>query len=134
MAAEGSSINLRGKGSSFTSPSVYKIASGVANVRIDSSAIERFSTRNTPSIKRSSLGIPEGLTNEEARASLAVILNKLILSTSGPPSSSTARSVLPIKILNSEAESFELGEIDVTEGENIVLEKSFASLIGLCKC
>ncbi|XP_010426627.1 PREDICTED: histidine--tRNA ligase, cytoplasmic-like isoform X2 [Camelina sativa] len=131
MAAERSSINLRGKGSSFTSPSVYKIASSVANVRIDSSAIERFSTRNTPSIKRSSLGIPEGLTNEEARASLAVILNKLILSTSGPPSSSTARSV---KILNSEAESFELGEIDVTEGENIVLEKSFASLIGLCKC
>ncbi|XP_010501216.1 PREDICTED: histidine--tRNA ligase, cytoplasmic [Camelina sativa] len=135
MAAERSSINLGGKGSSFNSPSVYKIASGVANVRIDSSAIERFSTRNAPSIKRSSLGIPEGLTNEETRASLAVILNKLILSTSGPPSSSTARSVLPVKIsdiLNSEAENFELGEIDVTEGENIVLEKSFASLIGLC--
>ncbi|XP_010485605.1 PREDICTED: histidine--tRNA ligase, cytoplasmic [Camelina sativa] len=135
MAAERSSITLGGKGSSFTSPSVYKIASGVANVRIDSSAIERFSTRNAPSIKRSSLGIPEGLTNEETRASLAVILNKLILSTSGPPSSSTARSVLPVKILdilNSEAESFGSGEIDVTEGENIVLEKSFASLIGLC--
>ncbi|KAG7580420.1 Anticodon-binding [Arabidopsis suecica] len=135
MAAERSSITLGGKGSSFTSASVYKVASGVANVRIDSSAIERFSTRNLPSIKRSSFGIPQGLTNEETRASLAVLLNKLILSTSGPPSSSTARSVLPLKILeilNSNAESLDLGEIDVTEGENIVLEKSCASLIGLC--
>ncbi|KAL9290094.1 Histidine--tRNA ligase, cytoplasmic [Arabidopsis thaliana] len=135
MAAERSSITLGGKGSSLSSSSVYNVASGVANVRIDSSAIERFSTRNVPSIKRSSFGIPQGLTNEETRASLAVLLNKLILSTSGPPSSSTARSVLPLKIveiLNLKAESLELGEIDVTEGENIVLEKSCASLIGIC--
>ncbi|EOA29853.1 hypothetical protein CARUB_v10012946mg [Capsella rubella] len=135
MAAERSTITLGGKGSSFTCSSVYKIASGLASVRIDSSAIERFSTRNTPSVKRLSFGIPEGLTDRETRASLAVILNKLILSTSAPPSSSTPRSFLPLKILdilNSNAESFDSGEIDLTEGENTVLEKSFASLIGLC--
>ncbi|KAL1211423.1 Histidine--tRNA ligase, cytoplasmic [Cardamine amara subsp. amara] len=137
MAAERSSITIGGKGSSFSSSSVNKIASGVANVRIDSSAIERFSTRNTPSINRTSFGISDGLTNEETRASLVVLLNKLILSNSGSSSSSssTVRSVLPVKILeilNSKAENFESGEIDVTEGENVVLEKSCASLIGLC--
>ncbi|KAF8052198.1 hypothetical protein N665_1588s0010 [Sinapis alba] len=131
MAAERTTITLGGKGSSFSSSSVYKIASGVANVRIDSSAIERFSTKPLPLIKRSSFGIPEGLTNEEIRASLAVLLNKLLLSNSG-----SVRSVLPVKILeilNSKDETFELGEeVEVTEGENVVLGKSCASLVGVC--
>lgn len=136
MAAERSTITLGGKGASFSSSSVYKVASGAANVRIDSSAIERFSTKTLQSIKRSSFGIPEGLTNEEIRASLVVLLNKLLLSNSGSSSSSsTVRSVLPdkiLEILNSKAENFESGEIEVTEGENLVLEKSCASLIGIC--
>ncbi|KAL0717754.1 hypothetical protein Bca4012_067076 [Brassica carinata] len=132
MAAERTTITLGGKGSSFSSSSVYKIASGVANVRIDSSAIERFTTKPLPLIKRSSFGIPQGLlTNEETRASLAVLLNKLLLSNSG-----SVRSVLPVKILeilNSKVETFEFGgEVEVTEGENVVLEKSCASLVGVC--
>ncbi|KAG2316267.1 hypothetical protein Bca52824_019389 [Brassica carinata] len=132
MAAERTTITLGGKGSSFSSSSVYKIASGVANVRIDSSAIERFTTKPLPLIKRSSFGIPQGLlTNEETRASLAVLLNKLLLSNSG-----SVRSVLPVKILeilNSKDETFEFGgEVEVTEGENVVLEKSCASLVGVC--
>ncbi|KAJ0249785.1 Histidine--tRNA ligase [Hirschfeldia incana] len=131
MAAERTTITLGGKGSSFSSSSVYKIASGVANVRIDSSAIERFTTKPLPLIKRSSFGIPQGLTNEETRASLAVLLNKLLLSNSG-----SVRSVLPVKlleILNSKVETFDLGgEVEVTEGENVVLEKSCASLVGVC--
>ncbi|CAH8388284.1 unnamed protein product [Eruca vesicaria subsp. sativa] len=133
MAAERSTtITLGGKGSSFTSSSVHKIASGIANVQIDSSAIERFSTKPLPLIKRTSFGtIPEGLTTEEIRASLAVLLNKLLISNSG-----SVRSTLPVKILeflNSKAETFEFGEIDeVTESENAVLEKSCASLVGLC--
>lgn len=136
MAAKGSSITLGGKGSAFSSSSVYKVASGVANVVIDSSATERFSTKTLQLVKRSSFGIPEGLTNEEIRASLVVLLNKLLLSNAGSssPSSSTVRSVLPFKILeilNSKDESFEFGEVEVTEGENVVLEKSWASLIGL---
>ncbi|KAL0675595.1 hypothetical protein Bca4012_003576 [Brassica carinata] len=132
MAAERTTITLGGKGSSFSSSSVYKIASGVATVRIDSSAIERFSTKPLPLIKRASFGIPQGLTSEETRASLAVLLNKLLLSNSG-----SVRSVLPVKILeilNSKDETFELGEevVEVTEGENVVLEKSCASLVGVC--
>ncbi|KAH0933782.1 hypothetical protein HID58_010899 [Brassica napus] len=131
MAAERTTITLGGKGSSFSSSSVYKIASGVATVRIDSSAIERFSTKPLPLIKRASFGIPQGLTTEETRASLAVLLNKLLLSNSG-----SVRSALPVKILellNSKVETFELwDEIEVTEGENVVLEKSCSSLVGVC--
>ncbi|XP_013735726.2 histidine--tRNA ligase, cytoplasmic [Brassica napus] len=132
MAAERTTITLGGKGSSFSSSSVYKIASGVATVRIDSSAIERFSTKPLPLIKRTSFGIPQGLTSEETRAFLAVLLNKLLLSNSG-----SVRSVLPVKILeilNSKDETFELGDevVEVTEGENVVLEKSCASLVGVC--
>ncbi|CAN6981286.1 unnamed protein product [Brassica oleracea var. botrytis] len=132
MAAERTTITLGGKGSSFSSSSVYKIASGVATVRIDSSTIERFSTKPLPLIKRASFGIPQGLTSEETRASLAVLLNKLLLSNSG-----SVRSVLPVKILeilNSKDETFELGDevVEVTEGENVVLEKSCASLVGVC--
>ncbi|KAF8054669.1 hypothetical protein N665_1321s0015 [Sinapis alba] len=132
MAAERSIITLGGKGSSFSSSSVYKIASGFANVRIDSSATERLSTKPLPLIKRSSFGIPEGFTNEEIRASLVVLLNKLLLSNS----SGSVRSVLPVKILeilNSKDETLDFGdEVEVTEGENVVLEKSCASLVGLC--
>ncbi|KAF8054117.1 hypothetical protein N665_1347s0012 [Sinapis alba] len=132
MAAERSIITLGGKGSSFSSSSVYKIASGFANVRIDSSATERLSTKPLPLIKRSSFGIPEGFTNEEIRATLVVLLNKLLLSNS----SGSVRSVLPVKILeilNSKDETLDFGdEVEVTEGENVVLEKSCASLVGLC--
>ncbi|KAL0858155.1 hypothetical protein Bca101_063309 [Brassica carinata] len=131
MSAERRSmITVGGKGSSLSSSSVYKIASGVANVRIDSSAIERLSTRPLPLIKRSSFGIPEGLTNEEIRASLVVLLNKLLLSNSG-----SVRSVLPVKILeilNLKDETLDFGDVEVTEGENVVLEKSCASLVGIC--
>ena len=124
-------ITLGGKGSSFCSSSVYKVASGVANVRIDSSAIERLSTKPLPLIKGSSFSIPEELTNEEIRASLAVLLNKLLLANSG-----SVRSVLPVKImeiLNSKDETFEFGDVvEVTEGESVVLEKSCATLVGIC--
>ncbi|KAH0905251.1 hypothetical protein HID58_044754 [Brassica napus] len=131
MAAERRSvITLGGKGSSFSSSSVYKVASGVANVRIDSSAIERFSTKPLPLIKGSSFSIPEELTKEEIRASLAVLLNKLLLANSG-----SVRSVLPVKImeiLNSKDETFGFGDVEVTEGESVVLEKSCATLVGVC--
>ncbi|KAJ4886296.1 Class II aaRS and biotin synthetases superfamily protein [Raphanus sativus] len=137
MATERRSvITLGGKGSSFSSSSVYKVACGVADARIDSSAIERFSTKALPLIKGSSFRIPsEELTKEEIRASLVVLLNKLLLSNSGSPSSSTVRSVIPVKILeilNSKDETFGFGDVEVTEGEIVVLEKSCASLVGVC--
>ncbi|CAH8331830.1 unnamed protein product [Eruca vesicaria subsp. sativa] len=134
MAAERSMITLGGKGSSFSSSSVYKIASGASNVSIDSSAIERLSTKPLPLIKRSSFfGIlAEELTKEEKRASLVVLLNKLLLSNS----SGSVRSVLPVKILeilnSKDDETFEFGDVEVTEEESVVLEKSCASLVGIC--
>ncbi|CAH8315142.1 unnamed protein product [Eruca vesicaria subsp. sativa] len=127
-------VTLGGKGCSFSSFSVYKVACGVANVRIDSSAIERLSTKPLPLIKRSSFfGIlPEELTKEEIRASLVVLLNKLLLSNS----SGSVRSVLPVRILeilnSKDDETFELGDVEVTEEESVVLEKSCASLVGIC--
>lgn len=72
------------------------------------------------------------MTIEELRASLVVLLNKLLLVSS----SSTTCTDLPDKIsniLNSKAEeAFDLAEIDLTEGECDVLEKSCAPLIGIC--
>ncbi|CAN8258285.1 unnamed protein product [Cochlearia groenlandica] len=116
--------------SSLSSSSVHKIASCVANVRIESSAIDEGVSIETTSSKRSSFGIPKDLTKEEFRASLVVLLNKLLLSSSG--------SVLPVKILkvldDSKAdETFDFGDIvvDVNERERIVLDNSCASLIGL---
>ncbi|KAG2256137.1 hypothetical protein Bca52824_075431 [Brassica carinata] len=70
---------------------------------IDSSAIERFITKPLALIKRSSFGLSQGLTNEETRASVAVLLN-------------------------SKDETFELGgEVEVTEVDqylNIKLENT----------
>ncbi|CAN8258283.1 unnamed protein product [Cochlearia groenlandica] len=117
-------------GGTLSSSCVHKIASCVANVRIESSAIDEGVSIETTSSKRSSFGIPKDLTKEEFRASLVVLLNKLLLSSSG--------SVLPVKILkvldDSKAdETFDFGDIvvDVNERERIVLDNSCASLIGL---
>uniref|UniRef100_A0A1J3CY97 Histidine--tRNA ligase, cytoplasmic n=1 Tax=Noccaea caerulescens TaxID=107243 RepID=A0A1J3CY97_NOCCA len=134
MAAERFSISLGGKGSSLSSSSVYKVSAGVAQVRIDSSALDRLSNKNPQSPQKTSFAIPQCLTVEEVRASLAVLLNKLILSTSSS-SSSTVRTVLPVKLsesLNSKGEGFDFSEIDLSEGECTVLEKSFAPLIAIC--
>ncbi|CAH2072609.1 unnamed protein product, partial [Thlaspi arvense] len=125
-------ISLGGKGSSLSSSSVYNVSAGVSQVRIDSSALDRLSTKNPQISQKSSFAIPQCLTVEEARASLAVLLNKLLLSAS---SSSAIRTDLPVKIsesLNSKAEGFDFSEIDLTEGECTVLEKSCAPLIAIC--
>ncbi|KAG2327296.1 hypothetical protein Bca52824_010024 [Brassica carinata] len=37
-----------------------------------------------------------------------------------------------LRILNTDVETFEFGEVEVTKGENIILEKSCASLVGIC--
>ncbi|ESQ50123.1 hypothetical protein EUTSA_v10001912mg [Eutrema salsugineum] len=111
MAAE--TISLGGKGSSLSSSSVYKVSAGVS---------------------QSSFAIPQCLTIEEARASLAVLLNKLLLSASYS-SSSTVSTVLPVEIsesLNSKADGFDFSDIDLTEGECTVLEYSCAPLIAVC--
>lgn len=37
-----------------------------------------------------------------------------------------------LRVLITEVETFEFGEVDVAEGENVVLENSCASLVGIC--
>ncbi|VVB06306.1 unnamed protein product [Arabis nemorensis] len=127
METQRSWVSLGEKGSSLSSCSVYKISTRVAQVRVDSSALERLSIKN-PEIaqKKSSLTIPQDSTIEELRASLVVLLNKLLISSS---SSSTISRVLS-EILNSK--EFDMAKIELTEGEGDFLEKSCAPLIGIC--
>ncbi|XP_022993046.1 histidine--tRNA ligase, cytoplasmic-like [Cucurbita maxima] len=132
-AAELSVITLGGKGSSLASTSVYAIAHGFSLVRIDSSSLERLaSSSNNPnaaSIKHH-LFVPDYLTREEARASLVVLLNKLIISPS-----SGIRSVIPILIaetLNSNPETLQFEPLDVTPEELSVFEQSCYVLSGIC--
>lgn len=126
-------ITLGGKGSSLSSSSVYAIAHGFALVRIDSSALDRLSSSsnnpNAASIKHHLL-IPDFLTREEARASLVVLLNKLIIS-----SSSGIRSVIPVLIaetLNSKPETLQFESLDVTNEELSVFKQSCYVLNGVC--
>ncbi|XP_023536635.1 histidine--tRNA ligase, cytoplasmic-like [Cucurbita pepo subsp. pepo] len=131
--AEVSVITLGGKGSSLSSSSIHAIAHGFALVRIDSSALERLASssnnRNAASVKHQVV-IPDYLTSEEARASLVVLLNKLIIS-----SSSGIRSVIPVLIaetLNSNPETLQFESLDVTDEELSVFKQSCYVLNGVC--
>ncbi|XP_057972949.1 histidine--tRNA ligase, cytoplasmic [Malania oleifera] len=123
-------ITLGGKGCLLSSASVVAVANGLAQVRIDSSAVDRLaaSSNNRPPSVKSHISIPKLLTREEARASLVVLLNKLLLS------GSSIRPVLPVLIsetLNSDSQALCFEELNVTEEENVVLEKSSAVLDGI---
>ncbi|CAK9326093.1 unnamed protein product [Citrullus colocynthis] len=130
---EVSVITLGGKGTSLASSSVYAIAYGFALVRIDSSALDRLSSSsnnlNAASIKHQ-VFIPDFLTREEARASLVVLLNKLVIS-----GSSGIRSVIPVLIaetLNSKPETLRFQSLDVTDEELSVFKQSCYVLNGIC--
>ncbi|KAK9270715.1 hypothetical protein L1049_026298 [Liquidambar formosana] len=126
-------ITLGGKGSSLSSSSVFAIANGLAQVRIDSSVFDKLSSSSSskddlPSVKYQ-ISIPKHLTLEEARASLVVLLNKLIISDSG------VRTVLPVLIsetLNLRSQALDFEAVDVTKAELLVLEKSSSALHGIC--
>ncbi|KAJ6297195.1 hypothetical protein OIU78_022844, partial [Salix suchowensis] len=84
MAAYGDKlkiITIGGKGSALTSTSVYTIATGHAQVRIDSSALDRLTNQNrNPQKPLHSIHL---INNEasnliETRAYLTVLLNKLL--------------------------------------------------------
>ncbi|KAK4859497.1 hypothetical protein QYF36_006459 [Acer negundo] len=142
MAERGSAsvITLGGKGSSLTSSSVHAIAHGLAQVRIDSAALDRLasvcapSNQNpTPVTKYRFLKF-DTLTPQETRAFLAVLLNKLLLI----PSGSSVRTSLPVLVseaVNSQSNSWNSEEaINVTEEELVVLEGlSLPSVLsGIC--
>ncbi|XP_065880850.1 histidine--tRNA ligase, cytoplasmic [Euphorbia lathyris] len=126
-------LSLGGKGSSLSSSSAYAVATGQAQLRIDSSALDRLiSDQNPPkSLKPSQILFPSTFTSLEIRASLTFLLNKLLLFSN----STNIRAFLPNIIsicLNSKPETSSLDSIDVTEEENLVIQKSSALVYGIC--
>lgn len=89
MAEERRMVTVGGKGSSLSSSSVFDIANGLSRLSIDSSALSKVSSSsnsktsktNEPTVS-ASFSILSNLTPDEARASLVVFLNKLLLSSS----------------------------------------------------
>ncbi|KAG5030209.1 Histidine--tRNA ligase, cytoplasmic [Glycine soja] len=106
------SVTVGGKASSLSSSSVFAVATGLAHVRIDSSALDRLSkttaTETTSSQHR--ICVPDFLTLEESRAFLLVLLNNLVLSN--------APSRIPLLLsqtLNSNPPTFQFLDADVTQ-------------------
>ncbi|XP_027342291.1 histidine--tRNA ligase, cytoplasmic [Abrus precatorius] len=121
---EASSVTLGAKASSLSSSSVYAVATSRAHVRIDSSALDRLSSKTT-SFKHT-ITLPDFLTIDESRAYLLLLLNKLLLSNSN------ARIPLLIsETLNSNPHTFKFQDVDVTEDEHLVLNNSCCTLLGL---
>ncbi|XP_061344947.1 histidine--tRNA ligase, cytoplasmic [Gastrolobium bilobum] len=120
---EVSAVTLGAKASSLSSSSVYAVASGRSQVRIDSSALDRLSS--TASFKHK-IAVPDFLTLEESRAFLVVLLNRLLLCNSPG-----RIPQLIAEALNSKPQSFRFEEFDVTEAELFVLNNSCAALLGV---
>jgi histidyl-tRNA synthetase len=125
-------VTLGGKGSSLSSSSLYAISTGLASVRLDSSALDRLasssSNRRPPSVHYQ-IVLPKTLTPIESRAFLTVLLYKLLRSDS--PS---VRTFLPVRISetlnNCELhQSLEFEPIDLTEEEVLLVEKSYPSAL-----
>ncbi|XP_043695056.1 histidine--tRNA ligase, cytoplasmic [Telopea speciosissima] len=150
MAAgrEVSVVTIGGKGSSLSSLSVYAIANGLSQVRIDSAVTDKLPKEHPLSTVPLHNLKSRFLTLEESRAALVVVLNKLALSNAG------IRDVLPdsiVETLNAgfDPESLDFGsvsafldslfrlnsknpeEVGVTDGELAVLENSSAALVGI---
>ncbi|XP_044475372.1 histidine--tRNA ligase, cytoplasmic-like [Mangifera indica] len=128
MPERGSSavITLGGKGASLTSSSVYAISNSLAHVRLDSSALDRLSSsppnQNPPTVTDYQVPLLKALTLEESRASLTVLLSKLLSLQSG----SGVRAVLPVhisEILNSGGDKIASEPVEVSEDERALLEK-----------
>ncbi|BFG40493.1 hypothetical protein CerSpe_267670 [Prunus speciosa] len=120
--AELSVITVGGKGSSLSSSSVYAIANGLAQLRIDSSALNRLPSSSSSPLNTHNLGslLPSLPTVEEYRASLVVLLSKL-LSLSGSPN---IRTVLPVKIAEAlNSPDLKVESLDLTDEEALALEK-----------
>ncbi|KAL6996125.1 histidine--tRNA ligase [Sarracenia purpurea var. burkii] len=144
MAADGheeSVITVGGKGTSLSSSSVFAVANGLAQLRIDSSALDRLSNNKNkqhqqpPPAAKFKFSLLKDLSPQESRASLLLALNKLLLSG---VSSSGIRPTLPLLISDTlnylaDQHNFDFDQVfDVTEEEELVLEKSLFVLDGIC--
>ncbi|CAM8980192.1 unnamed protein product [Rhodiola kirilowii] len=132
MAEKSYVVTIGGKGSSLTASSLYAVASGHAQVRIDSSADKLSSSKRTPhpSATTPFSILPDGLCREESRAALLVSLNKLVVSGASGVTPGLLNKI--VEILNENSEKCDVGVLDVTEGELSVLSNCAAALIGMC--
>lgn len=135
-SAKVSVVTIGGKGSSLSSSSVYAIANGLAQVRIDSSVLDRLASSSSPSqpspLTRHQITLPGFLSPEESRASYVVVLNKL-LHLAG---SRGIRPLLPVRIaeaLNSTLGTIGFDSLDLTAEEVQSLEalKLSSTLYGI---
>ncbi|XP_047980730.1 histidine--tRNA ligase, cytoplasmic-like [Salvia hispanica] len=127
MAAGRRTVTLGGKGSSLTSSSVFDVASGLARVTIDSSALSRRSSTSTSSAAKFSFTIPDYFTAKEARASVILLLNKLLLSSS----SSTFACAHLVEILESSALGLDYTLDNVASDELATVDYSAAAIAGV---
>lgn len=148
---EGTVITVGGKGASLSSHSVFAVANNLAQVRIDSSSLDRLSNQKhnknqqPPPPAKFTFSLLKNLSPQEARASLLLLLNKLLLSSSA--SSAGIRPHLPLLIsdtLNnsnnnnnpnpSASQTLDFDHAyDVTNEELLVLEKSSLFILdGIC--
>lgn len=127
MAAAGRRVvTLGGKGSALTSSSVVEVANGFARITIDSSALSRrsSSTSNSATAKFP-FSTPDYFTPEETRASLALLLNKLLLS------SSSSASAQLLEILEQDVLSSNYTLNDVASDDLALLDYSVAAIDGV---
>ncbi|XP_050382065.1 histidine--tRNA ligase, cytoplasmic [Argentina anserina] len=130
-------MRIGGKGSSLSSSAVYAVANSLARVTIDSSALDRLPSSTAAAaanVKPHNLLslLPPSPSVEESRASLVVLLAKL-LSVTG------IRQLLPLRIaqaLNSNS-SLLIGAseaLDLTDEETLALAnlKDSSALYGVC--
>lgn len=125
-------VTLGGKGSALTPSSLYAASAGSARLRVDSSARDRLASSPANRISPAAyfhLSFPPYFTDVETRASLTVLLNKLLLS-----GCSGTRTALVDVILDSlsSVPSKDFGNLAVTDEEVCILEKSHSSLYGVC--
>ncbi|KAF9608766.1 hypothetical protein IFM89_011387 [Coptis chinensis] len=141
-------VTIGGKDSYLTSSSVYAVANNFATTKIDSSALSKLSSTQiqtqNPNPNPNPNQNSKFLTKEESRASLLVLLNKLIRT------SINIRPDIPRLILHTldnnveEEDKLDWGSVSsfldglrfedrcLTDGELYVLENSFVGLEGIC--
>ncbi|XP_030474690.1 histidine--tRNA ligase, cytoplasmic [Syzygium oleosum] len=125
-------VTLGGKGSSLSASSSYAVAAGTARLRVDSSASDRLAASPANRISPAAnfqISFPPYFSVVETRASLTVLLNKLLLS-----GSSGTRTVLVDLILDSlsSVPPRDFGNLAVTDEEVCILENAHSSLYGIC--
>lgn len=88
-------MRLGGKASTLSPSSLFEVANRLSDFTIDSSSLSRATqSSDSASATKFCFSIPDYLTDEEARASLFLLLNKLLQSSSPPESFTQLANIL----------------------------------------